>query len=116
MAIASLSTPAFARQRRQSPVPMALKLTRRGRVLLVLALVLAAFVAFSLSRIGPQAGTTYTGPATSTVTVHPGETLWQIALSVAPGDDPRDTIHRIEQLNGLAGPVVQAGQRLVVPR
>jgi hypothetical protein len=44
-----------------------------------------------------------------------GQTLWQIARSVAPADDPRDTVDRIRDLNGLGTETVQAGQRLVVP-
>jgi LysM repeat protein len=95
---------------------VALRLTRRGRVLLVLALMLVAFVAFSSLRVATQAGTAPTGPATATVTVHPGETLWQIARRVAPGDDTRDTVLRIRELNALDTSVVQAGQRLIVPR
>ena len=97
------------------PERPSLRLTRRGRALLVLALVLVAFVAFSMMRIAPQAGTAFTGPATSTVTVHPGETLWQIARRVAPQDDVRDTVDRIRELNALDTTVVQAGQRLIVP-
>lgn len=93
----------------------AVRLTVRGRVLLVLMLVVALFVAFSYLRVGSQAGTTPTGSATRTVTVQTGETLWQIARQVAPADDPRDTIHRIRDLNALNTSVVQAGQLLIVP-
>ena len=49
------------------------------------------------------------------MTVQPGQTLWQIALRVAPRDDPRDTVDRIRALNDLDTTAVQAGQRLVVP-
>jgi LysM repeat protein len=91
------------------------KLTKRGRAVLLVALVLTLFVAFSCLRVATSAGTTPTGPATRTVTVSAGETLWQIARQVAPSDDPRDTIDRIRDLNGLSTTVVQAGQRLIVP-
>lgn len=93
------------------------RMTSRGRVVFVLALVLVAFLAVSMLRTGTQAGagTQSSGSATRTVTVHAGETLWQIALQVAPGDDPRDTIDRIRDLNSLSTTVVQAGQRLIVP-
>lgn len=92
-----------------------LRLTRRGRAVLLMVLVALAFVAFSTARTATQAGTGPTAPATRYVTVHPGQTLWQIARSVAPSDDPRDTVDRIRDLNGLDTTVVQAGQRLVVP-
>jgi LysM repeat protein len=92
-----------------------LRLTRRGRLVLLLLLMGLAFVAFSTTRTATQAGTGPASPATRYVTVHPGETLWQLARAVAPADDPRDTVDRIRDLNGLDTTVVQAGQRLVVP-
>ena len=49
------------------------------------------------------------------MTVQPGQTLWQIALRVAPRDDPRDTVDRIRSLNDLDTTAVLPGQRLVVP-
>ena len=91
------------------------RLTRRGRLLLLLLLVALAFVAFSMARTVTQAGTGPARPATRYVTVHPGQTLWQIARAVAPADDPRDTVDRIRDLNQLDTTVLQAGQRLVVP-
>src|SRR5205085_1148315 len=92
-----------------------LRLTRRGRLLVLFALVVVAFGAFSLARTSSQAGTGRSRPAAHYVTVEPGQTLWQIASSVAPADDPRDTVDRIRDLNGLATTVLRAGQRLVVP-
>jgi LysM repeat protein len=93
----------------------AVRLTLRGRVLVLAVLVLVLFAALSSLRIVTQAGTAPTGPATRTITVHVGETLWQIAEQVAPRDDPRDTVDRIRDLNALNTAVVQAGQRLIVP-
>jgi LysM repeat protein len=49
------------------------------------------------------------------VTVAPGETLWQIAERVAPGSDPRETVARILDLNGLQTAEVQAGTALRLP-
>jgi Tfp pilus assembly protein FimV len=51
-----------------------------------------------------------------TVTVHPGETLWQIAARVAPQDDRRVLVLQIEQLNHLDNGRVAAGQQLRLPR
>ncbi len=92
-----------------------LRLTRRGRAVLVLLFVTLCFVAFSLGRTSSQASTTPIGPATRAVTVEPGQTLWQIAETVAPGADPRDTVDRIRELNGMSSAPVRAGQRLIVP-
>ena len=53
--------------------------------------------------------------AAETVTVAPGDTLWDIATSRYPGADVRQKVFEIEQLNGLSGPSIEAGQRLRVP-
>ena len=50
-----------------------------------------------------------------TVSVGDGETLWGIASSRYPNADPRLKVAQIEQLNGLSGPTIEAGQRLKVP-
>lgn len=91
------------------------RLTRRGRFVLVLLVAAIAFLAFSIGRVASQAGTESTGSATRAVTVQPGETLWQLAVQVAPNDDPRATVDRIRELNDMHTEVLQAGQRLVVP-
>ena len=49
------------------------------------------------------------------VTVAPGDTLWSIAAEAAPGEDRRDTVHRIVELNALGGPRLSVGQRVAVP-
>jgi nucleoid-associated protein YgaU len=54
-------------------------------------------------------------PAAETVTVAPGDTLWDIASSRYPGADVRQKVFEIEQLNGLSGPSIEAGQHLRVP-
>jgi Tfp pilus assembly protein FimV len=98
---------------RRSAAPA--RLTRRGRVVVVV-LVLAALViaGFTLGRVSSQAA----GPAAPlpTVTVHAGETLWQIAERVAPHADRRALVLQIEQLNGLRDGRVVAGQQLRLPR
>ena len=104
------------------PADEGLQLTRRGRLVLMLALVAAgAVLAFMLSGLVggvAGAGTPGSGPArpqTRTVVVQPGQTLWSIARDIAPGADRRDTIARIVQLNGLPSTDVVAGTRLAVP-
>jgi LysM repeat protein len=47
-------------------------------------------------------------------TVKPYDTLWSIATANY-GGDPRDAVYRLEQRNGLAGPTVYEGQKLVLP-
>jgi LysM domain len=94
------------------------RLTPRGRVIAVALFLLLAFVLVSVSSAlhsATQAGTAPATSATRFVTVQPGQTLWQIALRVAPRDDPRDTVDRIRSLNDLDDTTVLPGQRLVVP-
>jgi hypothetical protein len=43
------------------------------------------------------------------------DTLWEIASRARPGVDPRITVRRIIDLNSLPGPIVQPGQRLLLP-
>lgn len=87
-----------------------------GLVLVVLAIAVAS--AWSSGAIGAIGG----GPlgsaqpvATTSITVAPGDTLWSIAARRYPNADPRQKVFEIEQLNGLPGPAIDAGQRLRVP-
>jgi LysM repeat protein len=50
-----------------------------------------------------------------TVVVQPRQSLWAIAIEAAPGSDPRETVARIRDLNGLDARPVRAGQQLVLP-
>ena len=96
----------------------ALQLTRRGRLVVLVALMaLGAVLALALSGLvgGAAAGTAPSRPPTRTIVVHPGQTLWSIAGDIAPGVDPRDTIARIVELNALPTTDVAAGTRLAVP-
>jgi hypothetical protein len=91
------------------------RLTHRGRVVVVLlALLLLVVAGFVLGRVSSQAA----GPAKPlpTVTVHAGETLWDIAARVDPHADRRALVLRIEALNGLPGGRVVVGQQLRLPR
>ncbi|WP_372984156.1 LysM peptidoglycan-binding domain-containing protein [Microbacterium sp.] len=96
-----------------------LKLTARGRrvVLAVAAVPLAAGIAFAaLSGGSAMASGEQTATASfATVTVMPGDTLWSIAESMAPGADPRDVIGDITRLNLLRGGELQIGQELAIP-
>jgi LysM repeat protein len=54
-------------------------------------------------------------PHYTTVVVEPGDTLWSIAAQRYPGDDVRERVQDIEQVNGLQGPQIQVGQSLKLP-
>lgn len=90
------------------------RLTARGRrvvALLALLPILAAF--FFMSTRVVQAD--QSGPTTAVVKVEAGQSLWDVAVSVAPNEDPRSTIWTIKELNDLTSSEVQAGQALIVP-
>lgn len=92
-----------------------LRLTRRGRLLVTLlcsALVLAVAVVGARTAL---ADTATVAPATTQVTVLPGQTLWGIASAADPAADPRDAVIEIRDLNGLPDSQVFAGQVLTVP-
>jgi len=99
---------------RAAPKPARLRLTRRGRVVLV---VLPAVLALSSAFVGVSApfAQADTAGARASVVVADGDTLWTIAERLAPAADPRDTVAQLERANGLSGAQVAAGARLVIP-
>jgi nucleoid-associated protein YgaU len=110
-----------AAQPATQPTVRAVRLTRRGRMLrsIVLGLVLVAAVLVAAVAWGPgvvaSSGSGEPVPV-RTVTVQPGQTLWDIAAASGLGGDPRDVVARIQDLNALpdAGRV-QVGQTVAVP-
>jgi nucleoid-associated protein YgaU len=94
------------------------RLTRRGRAVVVVTLtgglLAGAGSLASASFAGPDSAST-PAPQLRHVIVQPGDTLWGIATKAAPGADPRATIRRITDLNGLTDESVRAGQQLVLP-
>ncbi len=95
-----------------------LKITRRGRAVLTLLIAIPLAIGGAvagLGAVGAAAGT-HPGSASFTyVTVQPGESLWQLAQSVAPRADPRDVVADIQNLNDLSSGDIQPGQRIAIP-
>lgn len=118
---------------RQAPV----RLTRRGRVVVVLLLALVATLAlFVLGLVPSQASTGVVpaaapggagvagvaaaggagaAPSGSSVIAQPGDSLWSIAARVAPRTDPRVEVQHLIDRNHLGGTSIEAGQVLVLP-
>ncbi len=103
------------------------RLTRRGKIVIgalasVAAAGLAALIWLAIAgqaeAAGPGAprGGSGAGHTMLRVVVHPGETLWSIAVRTDPAADPRAVIQQIIDDNALRGPAIQTGQVLWVPR
>jgi hypothetical protein len=92
------------------------RLTRRGRVVVLAFFVLMASLASAiLLATASRADDREAGPA-PTVVVQPDDTLWAIATRSAPDRDPYAAMAEIKKLNGIRGYVVHPGQRLQLPR
>ena len=102
------------RQQHYAPV----RLTRRGKLVAQLLLIVAAL----LTAVGIAAGTRAAADAPPpagqppSVVVKPGDTLWNIAERHAPDVDRRAVIAEIRRLNHLDGSGVEVGQMLILPR
>ena len=94
--------------------PTAVRLTRRGRLVL-LASILVFFGLFAVVAAAPGRAADPGGERVSAV-VQEGDTLWSFAGRNAPSDNPFATIDEIRRLNGLDGYVIHPGQRLILPR
>lgn len=107
------------RDRRQAAAEApALRLTRRGRMLLTALSVIvfgSAIVVLGLRITGvlePGPNFTHTVP----VQVAPGQSLWSIAQDTNPTEDPAIVVEKIADLNKLATPGdVVPGQTLQIP-
>ncbi|SNS46217.1 LysM domain-containing protein [Geodermatophilus saharensis] len=98
------------------PAPAPVRLTRRGRRLVVVLVLAAGLGGALLGRevLAPRQGLQLAGE--SSVVVEPGDTVWSIADDVAgDGQDVRAVVHAIEALNDLEGSAVVAGQVLRLP-
>lgn len=112
---------------RRAAVNGHVRLTRRGKIVVgllagVAAAGLAALIWLSIAGQAEAAGPgglrggSGAGHTMLRVVVHPGETLWSIAVRTDPAADPRAVIQQIIDDNALRGPAIQAGQVLWVPR
>jgi len=92
------------------------RLTRRGRLAVVVSVLALMVVGFSATgHVASQAASSAGVQHARTVTVQPGESLWAVAVRVAPHADPRLVVARIAEINHLAGAQVVAGQQIQVP-
>ncbi|MGY2003973.1 LysM peptidoglycan-binding domain-containing protein [Blastococcus sp. SYSU DS1024] len=96
--------------------PPPLRLTARGRRLLVVLALLLAVGALAVGEaVLGEAGGGLELMGTTKVIVEPGDTLWSIAGAAADGRDVRDVVVDIQRLNGLDTAAITPGQVLVLP-
>jgi len=91
-----------------------LRLTRRGRVVVLMFFVLLASLCSAVLFTTASRAESPAGPSRTTV-VQPHDTLWQIASRTSPDLEPYAAVAEIRRLNGLSGSVVHPGQTLVIP-
>lgn len=98
------------------------RLTRRGRLifrglplLTLAALIVLGALTFAFPAQAKSSTSHSEAPVSQMVTVYHGDSLWTIAQQIAPGQDSRDVVNRIMQINDLRSAQVQPGQVLEVP-
>ena len=105
------------RETAPQPTRTAVRLTRRGRLVLVFA-----FLSLAVALMIPMAGfataslTGGTPEPVRVIEVAPGDTLYAIAAELAEPGEIREMVHRIQELNSLPGAQIDEGQKLAVPR
>jgi len=90
------------------------RLTRRGVVVLTLAVLVLGAALVWLAKLSAPASPAHVAPPNA-VTVRAGDTLWSIASRVAPDRDPLAEIAALQRRNHLEGVGLVPGQVLRVP-
>lgn len=57
----------------------------------------------------------YKSPEYRSVSVRPGDTLWEIAERYSINSDIREYIYNIKKINGLDSATIYPGQKLYIP-
>ncbi len=113
------TTPRTTPRARATQSATELRLTRRGRLVVLLVSLAVVLAVGLLVAAGSVASPEPAVPAPSRlVVVGPGDTLWDIAADAAASagtDDVREAMTTITELNELDSSSLQAGQQLLVP-
>ncbi|HWL01812.1 MAG TPA: LysM peptidoglycan-binding domain-containing protein [Microbacteriaceae bacterium] len=112
----SPSGSSFAAVTTARPARARLRLTPRGRAVLLFLVAMPIALWLLVAQLNGGAATgSLEGGSVQIVMVQPGESLWAVAERVAPSADPRDVIDAIESFNHLGSADVMAGQQLGIP-
>jgi hypothetical protein len=93
-------------------------LNSKGRRFVRQATVVTVGVVAAISFFSGQAATAGSDSVKADftyVTIHSGESLWELASTIAPNEDPRDWIAKVVDLNALTSAEVTPGQRIALP-
>ncbi len=113
----SYSGPISASATYSRPTAPQVRLTRRGKtVILSVAVVAIAILAVMFGPSSTATSEIGTPQATTMVRVLPGHTLWEIAAKANPDGDIRATVDEIIELNALPNAsALQMGSEIAVP-
>lgn len=94
-----------------------MRLTRRGKIVIVtLAVIAIGILAIVFGPSSTASSDAGTPQETTSVQVLPGHTLWQIAADANPHGDIRKTVDEIIELNSLPNAsALQMGSEIAVP-
>ena len=106
-----------AHSARSTQARQPIRLTARGRaaVFFLLSVVTLLLILIAAGGTTADASATAGGPATASVVVQAGDSLWSISKSLQPNGDPRSMMQTLVELNGLKGGELIPGQQLIVP-
>ncbi len=107
--------PTTATTARLTNSPARLRLTQRGRVVIVVSVLVLSLLVAAIGAMRADAAPVGPPEGWSAVTVMPGDTLWQMASVANPTDDPRPLLAQIRQVNGLTSAGLVTGQQVWVP-
>jgi hypothetical protein len=111
-------SPASRITRPIAPISKRTVLNAKGRRFVRQATVVTVAAVAAISFFSGQAATAGSDAVKSHftyVTIHSGESLWQLAAKVAPNEDRRDWIAKVVDLNALTTADVAPGQRIALP-
>ena len=112
-------------RRARAARPTPIRLTRRGRIVVAALAIIASVAVASVVWLAVVGQAQASGRVTPTengsqsmrrIVVKSGQTLWSLAVWAEPTADPRGVIQQIIDANSLAGPAIQPGEVLWVPR
>lgn len=95
--------------------PPRLRLTRRGRFVLLVLPALLALSGGLIALSAPGVAEASSAMPSRTVVVGSGDSLWTIAERIAPHTDPLTTVAALQRANHLHGSSLAAGSVLVLP-